>query len=168
MVRRTICLALAAMAVSGVLGSRAEADDAQIARGKYLVTVISCGDCHTNGGLIGKPDVERYLGGSDIGFQIPGLGYFYPPNLTPDAETGLGSWSPEQIVTAITKGVRPDGRELAPIMPSHAFRNLTPEDASSMALYLKSLPPVKHKAPGPFGPSEKPTAPYMTVMMPAP
>jgi mono/diheme cytochrome c family protein len=168
MVRRRIGIALAAVAVSGFLGSRAEADDAQIARGKYLVSVISCGDCHTNGALIGKPDIEHYLGGSDIGFQIPGLGFFYGPNLTPDAETGLGSWSSEQIVAAITKGVRPDGRELAPIMPWRSFRNLTAEDASSVALYLKSLPPVKHKAPGPFGPSEKPSAPYMTVMMPAP
>jgi len=168
MVRKTIGLALAAMAVSGVWGSSAVADDAQIARGKYLVTVISCGDCHTNGALIGKPEMEHYLGGSDIGFQIPGLGFFYGPNLTPDAETGLGNWSSEQIVTAITKGIRPDGRELAPIMPWHSFRNLTPADASSMAAYLKSLPPVQHKVPGPFGPSEKPTAPYMTVMMPVP
>ena len=168
MLGKTIGIALVAVALSLVFGSRAQADDPQIARGKYLVSVISCGDCHTNGALIGKPDMAHYLGGSDIGFQMPGLGFFYGPNLTPDTETGLGSWSSEQIVTAITKGVRPDGRELAPIMPWHSFRNLTPEDAGAMALYLKSLPPVKHKAPGPFGPSEKPSAPYMTVMMPAP
>ena len=144
----------------------ARADDAQVARGKYLVSVISCSDCHTDGSLIGKPDMAKFLGGSSIGFQIPGLGYFYGSNLTPDPETGLGNWTEAQIVTAFTKGVRPDGRELAPIMPWRSFANMTPEDAQSVAAYLKSLPPVKHKVPGPFGATEKPTSPYMTVLMP--
>ena len=45
------------------------------------------------------PDMMRYLGGSEVGFEIPGLGTFYPPNLTPDPETGLGNWSEEQIVS---------------------------------------------------------------------
>jgi mono/diheme cytochrome c family protein len=148
--------------------TRAEAADSRIERGKYLVTVISCSDCHTNGALIGKPDMAHFLAGSEIGFAIPGLGYFYGPNLTPDPETGLGSWTTVQIVTAITQGVRPDGRILAPIMPWHSFAHLTPADAEAMALYLQSLPPVKHKVPGPFGEAEKPTAPYMTVVMPTP
>ena len=64
----------------------------KIARGKYLVTVISCGDCHTPGALMGKPNAERNLGGSDVGFFVPELGYFYGPNLTPDEDTGLGRW----------------------------------------------------------------------------
>ncbi len=68
------------------------------------------------------------LGGSEVGFEIPGLGVFHGPNLTPDMETGLGSWTEEQIVTAFTTGMRPDGRKLAPIMPWQAFANLTPED----------------------------------------
>jgi hypothetical protein len=45
---------------------------------------------------------------------------------------------------------------------------LTPPDAEAMALFLQSLPPVKHKVPGPFGVPVKPTAPYMTVVMPTP
>ena len=49
---------------------------------------------------------------------MPGLGVFHGPNLTPDQETGLGKWSAEQIVTAITRGQRPDARMLAPIMHS--------------------------------------------------
>jgi mono/diheme cytochrome c family protein len=139
-----------------------------VARGKYLVTVMSCTDCHTDGYLIGKPDMEHYLGGSSIGFEIPGLGYFYGPNLTPDMDTGLGKWTAGQIVKAITKGVRPDGRELAPIMPWRSFANLTPTDALSIAAYLKSLPPVRHKAPGPFGGAQTPGFPYMTVVPPTP
>ena len=166
MFQRLVGLALGAALVFCL--TKAEAQDPRIERGKYLVTVISCSDCHTNGALIGKPDMAHFLAGSEIGFAIPGLGYFYGPNLTPDRETGLGSWTTVQIVTAMTQGVRPDGRILAPIMPWHSFAHLTPADAESMALYLQSLPPVKHKVPGPFGKAEKPTAPYMTVVMPTP
>jgi mono/diheme cytochrome c family protein len=59
-------------------------------RGKYLVTFGGCLDCHTPGYFFGKPDFSRYLGGSDVGFLLPGLGIFVGPNLTPDKETGLG------------------------------------------------------------------------------
>ncbi len=165
MFRRVAGVALI-VAANAILGAVASAEDARVARGRYLVTVISCGDCHTNGALAGEPDTEHPLGGSDIGFYIPNLGYFYGPNLTPDRETGLGGWNAEQIATAITTGVRPDGRVLAPVMPWHSFSHLTREDAMAIALYLKSLPAVKHKSPGPFGPSDKPSSPYMALTMP--
>jgi hypothetical protein len=97
------------------------------------------------------------LGGSEVGFEIPGLGVFHGRNLTPDKETGIGNWSSDDIVRAIQTGVRPDGRQLAPIMPYEAFSRLTKEDAYAIAAYLKSLPPVNNKVPGPFGPSEKQT-----------
>jgi mono/diheme cytochrome c family protein len=157
-----------AIAVLGGSSAGAAAGDPRIERGKYLVAIISCTDCHTNGSLLGKPDAAHFLGGSDVGFAIPGLGYFYGSNLTPDPETGLGSWTRAQIVSAITRGERPDGRILAPVMPWHSFGSLTPEDAEAMAAYLQSLPPVKHKVPGPFGAEQKPTAPYLTVVMPPP
>jgi mono/diheme cytochrome c family protein len=165
---RHIATALLAVAATCAGVSTVRAEDARIERGRYLVTVISCSDCHTDGSLIGKPDMAHYLGGSSIGFEIPGLGFFYGPNLTPDPETGLGKWTTAEIVTAITTGKRPDGRELAPIMPWRSFGRMTPEDAEAMALYLQSLPAVSHKVPGPFGAGQKPTAPYMTVLMPQP
>ena len=59
--------------------------------GKYLVTISGCNDCHTPGYFFGKPDMSRFLGGSDVGFEIPGLGVFVGPNITPDRETGIGS-----------------------------------------------------------------------------
>lgn len=160
----------AALAAAAMVGwsATAVAGDPQVERGRYLVAIISCTDCHTNGSLAGKPDLAHFLGGSDIGFAIPGLGYFYGANLTPDPETGLGKWTREQIVMAITRGERPDGRILAPIMPWHSFGKMTSEDAEAMAAYLQSLPPVQHKVPGPFGAEEKPTAPYLTVTVPAP
>jgi mono/diheme cytochrome c family protein/uncharacterized protein YjiS (DUF1127 family) len=142
------------------------AQDTQVGRGKYLVTLGACTDCHTPGYFFGKPDAARFLGGSEVGFEIPGLGVFHGPNLTPDKETGLGKWSAQEIATAITKGQRPDGRELAPIMPWHAFANLTREDVGAIVAFLQSLPPVSNKVPGPFGPNEQPTSFVMKIVAP--
>jgi len=126
-----------------------------------------CSDCHTPGSFLGKPDTKQFLGGSDVGFAIPNLGVFVGRNLTPDKETGLGSWTRAQIVAAITTGKRPDGRELAPIMPWMGFAKLTKADATAIAAYLQSLPPVKHAVPGPFGPSEKVVSVFVMNVLPA-
>jgi mono/diheme cytochrome c family protein len=144
----------------------ANAAETQVQRGKYLVNAFPCTDCHTPGYFLGKPDMKRYLGGSDVGFEVPGLGVFYPPNLTPDDETGLGKWTKEEIATAITTGKRPDGRILAPPMPVDSFKNLTHEDALAIAAYLKTLPEIKNKVPGPFGSTEKPTSFVLQVLPP--
>jgi mono/diheme cytochrome c family protein len=133
------------------------ADEDQVARGKYLVTISGCNDCHTPGALLGKPDFSRALGGSEVGFAIPGLGVFAGPNLTPDKETGLGNWTDDQINSAITAGVTPSGRPLAPIMPYAALSHLTSDDAHAIVAYLRSLPPVKNAVPGPFEPKELPS-----------
>jgi mono/diheme cytochrome c family protein len=153
----------AMLAMSAV---KAECADWQVERGKFLVNIIPCADCHTPGTFLGKPDMSRYLAGSDVGFEVPGLGIFYGSNLTPDKETGLGNWSKEQIATAIRAGKRPDGRMLAPSMPVATFKNLSQADALAIAAYLKSLPPIKNKVPGPFGPNQKPTSFVYQVLPP--
>src|SRR6476619_7745929 len=107
-----VATAAIAAAITQLPYARAES---AIDRGKYLVTFGGCMDCHTPGYFFGKPDMTRYLGGSEVGFEIPGLGIFHGRNLTPDKETGLGNWTSEEIVTAIQTGMRPDGRQLAPI-----------------------------------------------------
>jgi mono/diheme cytochrome c family protein len=166
MSRHMIAIALAAAAGLGAWLATARASDPQIERGRYLASFGGCMDCHTRGYFFGKPDMANYLAGSEVGFEIPGLGVFHGPNLTPDKETGLGNWTSEQIVAALQKGVRPDGRMLAPIMPWRALANLTKEDALAIAAYLKSLPPVRNKVPGPFGPTEKPTSFVMKIVAP--
>jgi mono/diheme cytochrome c family protein len=135
-------------------------------RGKYLATIMDCGGCHTPGYLMGKPDTARMFAGSEVGFFIPDLGYVYPPNLTSDEETGLGKWSEADIIKAVTKGERPDGRILAPIMPYHNYAALTEADAKSLAGFIKSLKPIKNKAPALTGPSEKAPSLYMRVEKP--
>lgn len=136
------------------------------ARGAYLVGILGCGDCHTAGAMAGKPDTARLLGGSDVGWQVPGLGVFVGSNLTADKETGLGAWSDAEIVTALRTGVRPDGRQLAPVMPYMGYSRMTEADAAAIVAYLRSLKPVSAKVPGPFGPDEKPTLPYFALTMP--
>ncbi|HUK61274.1 MAG TPA: cytochrome c [Stellaceae bacterium] len=145
-------------------GASAADSAATIARGKYLVTLGGCSDCHTPGNFLGHPDMARYLGGSDVGFGIPGLGVFVGRNLTPDKETGLGNWTRAQIITAFTTGMRPDGRKLAPIMPYEGLSHLTKADANAIAAYLQSLKPVSHKVEGPFGPGQKVDVFVMTVL----
>jgi mono/diheme cytochrome c family protein len=159
-------LALAVLAVLMIVPAQSQSSPAEVARGKYLVTFGGCNDCHTPGYFFGKPDMARELAGSEVGFEIPGLGVFHGPNLTPDKETGLGNWSKAQIVAALQKGTRPDGRVLAPIMPWKAFANLSKADANAIAAYLKSLKPVSNKVPGPFGANEKPTSFVMKIVPP--
>jgi mono/diheme cytochrome c family protein len=154
------------LALAVVLTGLPGTGHADVKRGEYLATIMDCGGCHTPGHLLGKPDMSRFVAGGDVGFQIPEVGIFYPPNLTPDAETGLGKWSKADIIKAVTKGERPDGRILAPIMPWHSYGRLTSQDADSLASYLKSLKPISNKVPSITGPRDKPSSLYMTVITP--
>ena len=159
--RSSLLVATAIMVASAV----ASAAETRVERGKYLVTITGCETCHTPGDLIGKPDATRTLAGSEVGFGIPGVGVFVGGNLTPDKETGIGDWTTEQIIAAITKGVMPNGRKLFPVMPWPQLAHLSSEDAEAIAAYLKSLPPIKNAVQGPFGPTQAPST-LVSVIVP--
>jgi mono/diheme cytochrome c family protein len=159
------CVTVAALCLQPP-GARAE--DEQVARGRYLVRIGGCNDCHTPGYFLGKPDASRFLSGSDVGFPLPDGRVVVGRNLTPDKETGIGSWTIEQIATAIRTGVRPDGRVLAPIMPFASYAYLTSSDVTAIALFLKTLPPIRHRIPGPFAADEKPTVFHWQLLAPEP
>ena len=146
--------AVAAVAAAATLLPKAHAES-PVERGQYLAVVAGCNDCHTPGFFLGKPDTAKYLGGSDVGFEIPGLGVFPGRNITPDKETGIGNWTDEQIATALTTGKRPDGRQLAPIMPYPSFIHMTKEDVAAIIAFLHSIPAVKNEVAGPFKPGDK-------------
>jgi mono/diheme cytochrome c family protein len=146
--------------------ARAGVDAQQVARGKYLTAIMDCSGCHTPGSLAGKPDGTRLMAGSEIGFAMPGLGVVYPKNLTPDPETGLGAWSVEEIIRAVRQGKSRDGRDLAPVMPWHAYAALTDRDARALAVYLRSLPAIRNEPPRNVKEGEKPPAPYLSVIVP--
>ena len=153
------CVALVALAPAAFAES-------QVERGQYLAHIMDCGGCHNTGAFTPQPSLETPLSGSDIGFEIPGMGVFYPPNLTPDEETGLGKWTDAEVITAFTTGLRPDGRQLAPAMPWMSYAHISAADAEALVAYLRSLKPVKHKVPGPFAATDKPTGPYFSIIAP--
>jgi mono/diheme cytochrome c family protein len=154
-----------ALTASMLLAVPASADDAQVARGHYLVTIAGCSDCHTPGALLGSPDMKRYLGGSDVGFAIPGAGVFVGQNLTSDRETGLGKWTDGQIIAAFRTGKAPEGRVLSPVMPYPALSRLSDADAQAIVAFLKSLPAVSNEVKN-FGPNDKVTISVSTVLPP--
>jgi len=159
-------IAFAGAAMLAACGPSAPTAGDQIKRGEYLVAVGACADCHTPGALLGKPESDKLYSGGNVGFQVPEFGIHFPPNLTPDKDTGLGNWSEADIVKALRTGTRPDGRVLSPVMPYGWYAKLTDEDAQAIAAYLKSLAPIANKVPGPFGPNEAATAPYQIVIFP--
>ena len=156
--RISACILLSCLSV---YDARAES---AVDRGKYLVTIAGCNDCHTPGYFFGKPDFAHALSGSDVAFSIPGLGAFPGRNLTPDKDTGLGAWSDDEIITALTRGIRPDGRKLAPSMPWRALAALSHDDAEAIVAYLRSLPAVNRAVPGPFKPGETPSLPVFMIV----
>jgi len=112
-----------------------------VARGRYLTTVAGCNDCHTPGTFYGQPDSTRLLSGTELGWEGP-WGVSYPRNLTPDEETGLGTWSEDDIIQALRTGKRKDGSPILPPMPWPMYSQMTDEDLRAIAVYLKSIPPV--------------------------
>lgn len=119
-------------------------------RGRYFVHAMQCPLCHTPiSAETGAYDTRYFLAG---GMRVSAWpwGVWYSRNLTPDIATGLGGWSEAEIVAAVTRGVRPDGRRLDPMaMPWPWFSRLSPEDARAIAAYLRSLPPTPNAVPPP-------------------
>jgi len=138
----------------------------QVARGKYLVTVLGCNDCHTPGYFYGAPDEARILSGRELGWKGP-WGVSYPRNLTPEPQTGIGAWSEADIMNAIRTGKRPDGRMLLPPMPWPDLAALTDEDAAAIAKYLKTLTPVPHTVPDIVAPGAPVKGSFFTLPPPS-
>ena len=128
-----------------------ESTPERLARGEYLVNhVTDCMSCHAEHDWTAH-DAPTLLGtlgaGQDISL-LKGLpGQVVAPNITPDLETGAGTWSDDQFGRAIREGVGHDGRALFPFMPYQAFRSLSDEDLASVIVYLRSLPPIRKQRP---------------------
>lgn len=148
----------------GISAAASAADQKQIKRGEYLVEMLSCAACHTDGQLIDEPNAKRYLAGSDVGIaytndEHPGV--VFPANLTPDNETGLGRWKPAEIRRNIQYGIDKHGRQQLPIMPWPGYAHLADADADAIVAYLMSLPPIKHRVPKNVAPGKPSVAPYV-------
>ena len=133
----------------GFSNSPAEAPKSGVERGRYLVDHVSlCGDCHTPRNSIGVPNNSLYLAGASA--KIGPLGEAVA-NITPDKETGIGSWKREEIAELLLTGVKPDLENVQGLMAEvihgtpHGFKDMRREDALAIADYLKSIPPIKNK-----------------------
>lgn len=145
----SVALLLATLALTGTTfeGKQSAMKRAKrLERGKYLTTICGCNDCHTPGTFYGAPDFSRQLSGSDLGWQGP-WGVSFARNLTPDPDTGIGTWNEADIIKAFRSGMRPNGTMLLPPMPWQDFSAMSDEDAAAVAAFLKSLPAVVHKSP---------------------
>jgi len=139
------------MAFYVMLDNSAKQDPVE--RGKYLVTTLGCGLCHSPLREDGSAIEELALAGGQRWDLYP-FDNVVSYNLTSDKETGLGDWTDEQIRTFVTKGVRRDGTRMIPFpMPWPAFAHLKEGDLNSIIAYLRTLPPVYNKIPSPKSPN---------------
>jgi mono/diheme cytochrome c family protein len=165
-----IRMVLAAAAFAAALVGTANAQSDAVKRGDYLVnTIMTCGNCHTPKGppaAVAGKDFSGGLSWDEPPFKVTA------PNITPDKETGIGSWTDEQIITLLRTGKRPNGVQIAEVMPTAFYGIVTDADMKAIVAYLRTLKPVANKVPDPiykmqiphhaFPGSEKP---YTEAMM---
>jgi mono/diheme cytochrome c family protein len=126
---------------------------AAVARGEYLVELLGCGVCHTDGALIGEPDMSRSLAGSSIGiaytspFENDNPGIVFAPNLTPDRDTGIGRWTDDEIMDAVRTGLGRHGPNRILVMPWQGYARITDDDAWAIVAYLRSIEPIENSVP---------------------
>ncbi|HYM20024.1 MAG TPA: c-type cytochrome [Candidatus Kapabacteria bacterium] len=159
-----------------------------VERGKYLVTIASCNDCHTPWKMGPKgpeQDMSRMLSGHPEGMPMPPapqngmpwavsgaitltawsgpFGTSFTANLTPDSATGLGKMTEADFIKTLRTGLMyPSNRPIMPPMPVEYVKQMTDDDLKAVYAYLRSIPPVKNKVPDyipPAGAGMPPGAP---------
>jgi mono/diheme cytochrome c family protein len=145
-----------------------------VTRGRYLVTIMSCNDCHTPLKMTDKgpvPDTTRMLSGHPQDLKMPTpqklapgpwqylmagtmtafagpWGATFAPNLTPDSATGLGTWSYDKFAKTMKTGfLADDNRPFMPPMPWYSLAALSDEDLRAVYAYLQNITPIKNQAP---------------------
>jgi cytochrome c553 len=152
------------------ISAQSSPSSALIDRGRYLVTVGGCGDCHSPKTASMEPVAGRLLSGAPANVPAPSKpkkadevvssagstafhgpwGISYGANLTPDKETGLAKDYTEALfIRALRTGKTPDGGSILPPMPWQNYAKMTDEDLKAVWAYLQSIPPVKNKVKPP-------------------
>ncbi|MFL5308681.1 MAG: diheme cytochrome c-553 [Polyangia bacterium] len=180
--RTLIVFTLAAVTLGAACSTRPAAPAAEttadkVERGRRLVSIGGCNDCHTpmkfdpelgmpvpdmtrmlSGHPQGAPDPASTLSGHDIGvigptftsFRLP-FGVVYPANLTPDKDTGLGGWTEDMFVRALRTGrhMGGSGRPILPPMPWMTLAQQSDADLKAIFAYLQSVPAIRNDVPAP-------------------
>ena len=129
------------MILTGSLGAAENSLDSlapDLPAGKYLFQAAGGCSCHTDT----KNNGAFLAGGRPI--KTP-FGTFYGTNITPDPETGIGNWSDEDFIRAMTKGLSPESNHYFPVFPYTSFQRIRLEDLLALKDYLFSVPPVRQK-----------------------
>ena len=129
-------IALAASSVPAGAAGVDKQDFGQIERGRYLATAGDCAACHTLPG-----SGHDMAGGRPI--ETP-FGMLLAPNITPDPQTGIGAWTDQEFVNALTKGTGRHGTRLYPAMPYTYYTRMSRDDALAIRAYLNTIPAVRH------------------------
>ena len=161
---------------AGAADNLGASDARLIERGKYLVSVTGCNDCHTPVKMTARgpvPDLDRLLSGHPENLKLPPApvapsepwpwagsatntafsgpwGVTYATNLTPDKNTGTGIWTAEMFSRAIKLGKhwgQSGARAIQPPMPWANYAQMTDEDLRAIWAYLRSVPPVRNQVP---------------------
>ncbi len=112
---------------------------ANLGNGKLIYTIGGCISCHAS-----ATDAEVPSGGKPL--KTP-IGVLYPPNITPDRDTGLGAWSDLEFVNAMQRGLKRGGGHLIPAFPYTSYAHMKVKDVLDVKAYLDSLPAVKSSVP---------------------
>jgi mono/diheme cytochrome c family protein len=136
---RTLVSALAGCfsligATAAVAQQSSPPDPALIAKGEYLARAGDCIACHT------VPEGKLFAGG--LPMETP-FGTLYTTNITPDPQTGIGTWTSDQFYKLMHSGRFPDGGLVYPAMPFASYTKVTREDSDAIFAYLRTVPPVK-------------------------
>ena len=131
---RWLWIALAAFAC----GASADEPSAAVERGRYVATAANCVSCHT------RDNGAAYAGGRSIATP---LGPIHSTNITPDRETGIGSWTEEDLRRALREGIAADGRHLFPAFPYPFYTRLSDGDIADLYSFLRTLKPVRYVPP---------------------
>lgn len=167
-----------------VAAAPAAGPEADVERGRYLVTLMGCHDCHTPK-VMGEHgpelDESRLLAGHPHGGELPPppdpsgpwiasaiwdltawsgpWGLTFATNLTPDT-SGLAAWDEEIFVAALRTGRHMgQGRPILPPMPWEMYAQATDEDLKAIFAYLQSVPPIENLVPEPVPPGGHPPDP---------
>lgn len=144
-----------------ILFSTTTLAERSVERGAYMVELLGCARCHTEGLLTGDAAQGPHLAGSRVGIaytayneQLDLPGVVFPSNLTSDPDTGLGGWSRAEIIAALARGISRGGHERLTVMPWINYGAVKSRDLEAIADYLMTLPPVKRPIPEAVPPGE--------------
>lgn len=160
-----VALALGAALTGAASAQTANAQSDLVKRGDYLVnTIMTCGNCHSPKGPPSAVAGKEFTGGPP--FDTPAF-KVTPSNITQDKETGIGSWTDDDIKKLLRTGMRPNGVPIAAVMPVGFYGIITDRDLNAIVAYLRTIKPVSNKVPDPIylkaAPAQISPAPSMPI-----